>query len=89
MKKLIFDGEQITDSDSLNITLKRVLNFPDYYGYNLDALHDCLTDVCEEVMIYVKNTEALREKLGDYADSFVKVLQDSASENKWLHVTIL
>lgn len=89
MKKLILDGERISDRDSLHTTFKRVLNFPDYCGRNLDSLHDCLTDVREEVMVYVKNIDALREKLGDYADTLVMVLQDSSGENKWLHVTLL
>lgn len=25
--------------------LKKVLNLPDYYGENLDALYDCITDM--------------------------------------------
>lgn len=25
--------------------LKRIINFPDYFGYNLDALYDCLCDL--------------------------------------------
>ena len=88
MKKLILDGERISDRDSLHTTLKRVLNFPDYYGRNLDALRDCLTDVSEEIMIYI-DLGALHDRLGSYADSVVGVLRDSANENNRVHVTIL
>lgn len=88
MKKLILDSERISDRDSLHTTLKRVLNFPDYYGRNLDALRDCLTDVSEEVMIYIDLGE-MHEKLGGYAYSVVEVLRDSANENNRVHVTII
>ncbi|MGN0648968.1 MAG: barstar family protein [Oscillospiraceae bacterium] len=88
MKKLLLDGERIPDRDSLHTTLKRVLNFPDYYGNNLDALHDCLTDISEEVMVYI-NLQTLHENLGGYADSLLEVMRASASENKWLHITVI
>ena len=31
--------------------LKEALNFPDYYGKNLDALYDCLTEIGVETKI--------------------------------------
>lgn len=34
--------------------LRTELELPDYYGENLDALYDCLTEVCEPVIL--KNT---------------------------------
>ena len=33
------------DEATLHRELANALAFPDYYGHNLDALHDCLTDV--------------------------------------------
>lgn len=52
--------------------LMKVLNFPDYYGKNLDALYDCLTEISCEVELI--NSE---EVDGDILDTFV----DAASEN--------
>jgi hypothetical protein len=38
------DGAEMTDKDQLMQEFAVVLNFPDYFGGNWDALHDCLTD---------------------------------------------
>ena len=34
-----------TDLDTALTTIGHTLAFPDWYGHNLDALHDCLTDL--------------------------------------------
>ncbi len=60
--------------------LMEALNFPDYYGKNLDALYDCLCEIkCEIELI---NSE---EVDGDIIDTFV----DAASENELLKFEIL
>jgi RNAse (barnase) inhibitor barstar len=40
-----FDCEQWTSEELVHRDFKRVLNFPEYYGGNLDALKDCLSDL--------------------------------------------
>ena len=55
--------------------LAEALNFPDYYGKNLDALYDCLTEIdCEIELI---NASAVDK---DIIDTF----KDAASENEFL-----
>ena len=39
------DGAEMTDKAQLMQEFAAVLNFPDYFGSNWDALHDCLRDV--------------------------------------------
>ena len=39
------DGRDLTDKDRLLTALGRVLDFPDYYGNNWDALDECLADL--------------------------------------------
>ncbi len=60
--------------------LKKVLNFPDYYGKNLDALYDCLTEIsCEIEMI---NSE--------YVDNdILETFEDAALNNPYLKFKIL
>ena len=60
--------------------LMKALNFPDYYGKNLDALYDCLTEIeCEIELI---NPEEVDK---DILDTFT----DAASENEFLKFEIV
>ena len=45
MKQIILDGNILADAAKVHDYLKEMLQFPEYYGKNLDALHDCLTDL--------------------------------------------
>ena len=39
------------DTRAIHRILKETLGFPDYYGENLDALYDCLTDIREDTAV--------------------------------------
>lgn len=45
MKQIILDGNVLADAAKVHDYLMEMLDFPEYYGKNLDALHDCLTDL--------------------------------------------
>ena len=47
--------------------LKDALDFPDYYGNNLDALNDCLGDM-DNCVIHLINTE-------EYSELSLKILK--------------
>lgn len=38
-------AHEITDWDSFHDVFKRVFGFPDFYGRNMDAWIDCMTDL--------------------------------------------
>ena len=57
--------------------LKEALNFPDYYGKNLDALYDCLCEIGIKTNITLINSGRVSS---DIIDTFV----DAASENELL-----
>jgi len=63
MNILVIDGEKISDMKQLHTYIADQLHFPSYYGKNLDALYDCLTDL-SDVEVYVRNYGELRERLG-------------------------
>ena len=66
--------------------LAEALSFPSYYGRNLDALHDCLTDITDPVTILLD--PALCGILGDYYPRLNRVLQDCVLENPALSLLI-
>lgn len=70
---MILDGELISKQG--HDYIMDALNLPDYYGKNLDALYDCLTEMdCE---IEIINAEMVSK---DIIDTF----KDAASENDFL-----
>lgn len=84
----ILDGKRIKNRETLHGILADLPGFPDWYGKNLDALHDCLTDMQEEVWIRIQNKNDLALHLGNYAAAFLNVLAASAEENKKIHYVV-
>ena len=60
--------------------LKNALDLPDYYGGNLDALYDCLTEFSFEIVLI--NAD---EVDADILDTFI----DAADENPLLKFTVI
>ena len=77
MKTVTLDGAVLASKEALHQTLAQALAFPDWYGGNLDALFDCLTDLSEDVSITLLNWDGL----GDYGQRVKKVLLAAAREN--------
>ena len=67
------DGKLINENG--HDYLAEALNFPDYYGKNLDALYDCLTEISCEIELV--NAGAVDK---DIIDTF----KDAAGENELL-----
>ncbi len=84
MRICVLDGEIIKDREMLHDTLAETLGFPDWYGRNLDALHDCLTDIMEETEIQIRHERALADHLGSYAADLKRVIRMTAEENERL-----
>lgn len=75
------DGRKIKDRAMLHDTLAELLHFPDWYGRNLDALYDCLTDIQEEMELQILYRNAMEEHLGEYADFLINVIGMASKEN--------
>ena len=45
MKQITLDGNILADIAQVHDYIKEMLDFPEYYGKNLDALYDCLGDL--------------------------------------------
>ena len=80
------NGKRVTGRDSLHALLRQKLNLPADCGSNLDAVYDLLTEPGKDRIITVKHEELLRQRLGDYADRLLRMLDDAAESG---HVKIL
>jgi len=84
MKYAIIDGSAVSSMAEIHRTLAEQLSLPEWYGNNLDALHDCLTELHEETVISIVHSEVLLETLGSAYSRLCRVLADSAEENPYI-----
>ena len=65
---IFIDANRYTYARELHLALKMLLNLPDHYGCNADALHDCLRERKSPVNLVV-----LADGQGEVADALCKV----------------
>ena len=53
MKRVELIGAQLKDKELLHDVLAQQLELPEYYGRNLDALHDCLTQLQDVELVLI------------------------------------
>ncbi len=87
-RRVTLSGNKMTSRETMHTYLSKKLKFPAYYGKNLDALHDCLASVATPLHITVTYTDQLLSATGSYGEAFLKVLRETAEENKSLTVTL-
>ena len=87
-RRVTLSGNKMTSQEVLHTYLAKKLAFPSYYGKNLDALHDCLTERSTPLHITVTYSERLKKHLGDYGETLLQVLQDAAGENELISISI-
>lgn len=86
MKNVIIRGSDIICIADIHELIADELEFPDYYGMNLDALHDCLGDISEETSITLMESDILYNRLGVSFEKLIRVLNDTAEENDNLYI---
>ena len=74
---IVLDGRQMEDRAALHAELKRKLSLPDYYGNNLDALNDCLSERVARELIVIEHAGELLEGCEDYALGLLRVFSDN------------
>lgn len=89
MKKIVLDINKMTSILGAHKYLQKMLGLPDYYGRNLDALYDCLTESVEQREIVLDRTVTGPKYLGAYGEQLLRVLQDAAEDNEALTITLL
>ena len=66
--------------------LQAQLQLPEYYGRNLDALYDCLTERSKETTILLAEFPLCKDALGKYADALLSTLYHAALHNPNLEI---
>ena len=88
MRKITLDIERMRSLPMLHKYLHTALALPEYYGANLDALYDCLTEIAEPTELVVPKKVADEAYLGWYGQQFLQVLEDAAAANDALTITL-
>ena len=84
--EIVLDEKRFKGRSRAHAYLKEILNLPDYYGRNLDALYDCLGEIMEETVIVVPRIIRNKEYLGEYGQTMLQVFRDAAEENPALTI---
>ncbi len=79
-RQIYLDFRFYENAKEVHRFLKDTMGFPEYYGMNLDALYDVLTDPCEDTMLTYKTSGKVFER------GFIGVFKDAAMDNPHFHV---
>ena len=77
MKKIILDGNYLCNREVAHTYLQEKLELPDYYGKNLDALYDCLTEL-RDIHIEIKQPK----EANDYFRRVLRIFQGAEMEGE-------
>lgn len=99
MKRIQIDIGKLSEREAAHEYLKTVLELPAYYGKNLDALYDCLTEMRSTQLVFTGTAPESRGALepadetdmfhqpdpsDQTASRFMRVFRDAAKENPGL-----
>ena len=85
MREITVECASVADARQFHDALAQALEFPQWYGRNLDALHDQLTALCADTRLILRDFDSL----GPFRHSFRTVLNDAEDRNPRFYVDIL
>lgn len=86
MTKIFIEGLLVTSEKDLHSQLALALEFPSYYGKNLDALWDCLSDYVislkgQSVDLVIKDSDNVKKTVGsDYLEKVIACFIEARDE---------
>ena len=79
--ELVIDGAALPAAEAVHDLFARALTLPAWYGRNLDALFDCLTDCPEALTVRLLHRDRLEDRLGRRGQGLTRLLRRAAAEN--------
>jgi ribonuclease inhibitor len=74
---VILEGKKLATIADFHNEIKVILDFPDYYGENLDALWDCLTEIDTPTILIWYDFELSMTRLGEFAEKALSIFRDA------------
>ena len=85
---IILEGRAMTDRPAAHSHLAERLDLPTWYGRNLDALYDVLTEIGTDTELILEDPAAVAENLGKYGEALLATMQEAAEANPHLIITL-
>lgn len=85
METIRLDGAQLQNRKEAMELLGQALALPKWWGRNLDALYDCLTDLGRPVRLEISRREAMEASA--FGRLLLQVLEDAAAEQFGLELS--
>ncbi len=90
MKKVTIDFAGCKNIYEIHSRMNEKLDFPDFYGENLDALWDVLTGFIEwNQIIYLKGCADVDEKLISYMQKVIEVFQEAEEMYEKIEIHVI
>lgn len=84
MRTIRLDASHLRRRGEAMDLLGQVLELPDWWGRNLDALHDCLTELGQPLRLEIEDRGSAA--VTPFGRRLLRVLEDSARENPCLEL---
>lgn len=84
MRRIELDGACLTRRGQAMEYLDGRLELPEWWGRNLDALHDCLTEPGEPTALVLAHRAEMEGTI--FGRRLLRVLEDAAAENPFLQL---
>ena len=78
--KYTVDLSGVRDREGLHERLRASMDLPDWYGNNLDALYDILTDIHRPTQMTILPPQSMNDRMAAYWPRLLRVLTDAAED---------
>jgi len=80
MQTYTIDLYDVFNADELHKAIRKALPLPEYYGNNLDALYDVMTEWTEQICIVFLNVEEAEVTMPKYMKALRRLCMDVQKE---------